>query len=77
MVTEPDWTELEVRLYKLTLVKIRRITRAWFGGMLGGESTKRGIIQEMISQMRCSWHDGRTAWIEGILDDLDRIEKNE
>lgn len=53
---EPDWDELAERLSKLTLKQIRVVTSRWFAGSMGGESTKAGIIREMVSQMRYLYH---------------------
>jgi hypothetical protein len=52
---EPDWEDVERRLSALTVKQLRELGRTWFGGCLGGASTKRGIARTMTSQMRHWW----------------------
>jgi len=74
---EPDWEELAERLSKLTLKQIRVVTSRWFAGSMGGESTKAGIIREMVGQMRYLYHmeDGHgIARLTNIFNTISKLD---
>lgn len=71
---EPDWEDVERRLSALNVKQLRELGRTWFSGCLGGASTKRGIVQAMVAQMRHWWRMDvgriRTRYALSMLEEL-------
>lgn len=73
----PDWEDVERRLLAMTVKQLRELGRTWFPGCLGGESTKRGITQEMVAQMRHWWTscgDFGRGRVRNVMIALERME---
>lgn len=52
---EPSWEAVHGMLMNMTTAQLKPIRRDWFAGALGGASTKRDVVDAMVSQLRHWW----------------------
>lgn len=73
---EPVWSDVKRRLSALTLSELRPVKRL-FGGSLGGATTKRETVDEMVGQMQHWWKLDFIAQlrVNNVLAELYRVEE--
>lgn len=52
---EPCWEALRDELMGWRVKELRSLGKRWFNGSLGGASSKRQIVDGMVTQMRHWW----------------------